>query len=97
MKIFSIKDRASEHFNQPFFQHTAAAAIRIIKNEMRQENSMLAAHPSDFELWELGTFDDQTGQLTNEHTRVARLEDLKEPATPNSQLPAPWQQPSSDY
>jgi len=81
MKLFSIYDRATEGFNQPFVQPTANAALRIIKNEMQQQNSMLAAHPSDYELWEIGHMNPQTGELTAKKERVARLEDLAQTTT----------------
>lgn len=80
MKIFSIKDRAAEFFHQPFFQHNGATAIRMIKNELADTNSQLARTPTDFELWQLGEFSDQTGQISYEPQRIARIEDLREPA-----------------
>lgn len=77
MKMFSVYDRAIEaHTGQPFFQPTGQAAIRVITDEAKREGSNLQAHPTDYELWEIGTFDETSGQFTPNLQRIARVEDL---------------------
>lgn len=76
MKLYSIYDRGSESYNQLFQQPTDAAAIRIIKNEMAQGDSMLAKHATDFELWRLAEFNQETGAITESKERVVRCEAL---------------------
>lgn len=77
MKIYSIYDRATEAYQAPFFQPTGPAAIRIVKGEANREGSMLNAAPADFELWELGDFNETTGEITAKRERIARITDLK--------------------
>ncbi|UIB81452.1 nonstructural protein [Flyfo microvirus Tbat2_130] len=79
MKIFSLYDTAIQsHSTNPFFQPSSAAAVRAIKGEMQNPESMLAKHPGDFELWCLGEYDEQKGTITPNMERVARLGDLVE-------------------
>lgn len=75
MKIFALYDTGIESHAQPFFQPNAHAALRVVKANMTQD-SMLAQHPEDFELYELGDFNEQTGELTSKRERVARLKDI---------------------
>lgn len=65
MVIASIRDAKSEVFAQPWFTATAAAAVRSFSDIVNDptNNSMISKHPEDFQLYELGTFDDQEGKL----------------------------------
>lgn len=77
MKMFSIFDRAIEaHTGAPFFQPTTQAAIRVVTNDAKREGSQLNANPTDYELWQIGDFNEQTGQFTPDLQRIARVEDL---------------------
>lgn len=77
MNIYSVFDRAVEAYTPPFCQPSNNAAIRAIKNELANPDSQLAKHSTDFELWQLGQFNEQTGDVTPHKERVARIEDLK--------------------
>jgi len=70
LKVFSIHDKASEAFNQPFFMLTNAEAIRAFQNMARDPDTQINKDPLDFHLFRLGTFDNITGEVKNE------LEDL---------------------
>lgn len=60
--VLSVRDRAADCFGQPFFSVSKGGAIRGFGDEVNRkaENNALASHPEDFDLYELGTFDDQT-------------------------------------
>lgn len=63
----SVRDLKAEVFARPFFVGRAGEAMRSFQDEVIQgdvSQSLIAKHPSDFELWELGTFDDETGIFT---------------------------------
>lgn len=79
MKLFGIYDRAIQSFTgAPFTQPTNAAALRVIKQEASREGSQLATNPEDFELYELGTYNEQTGEITPQKQLVVRIQDLNE-------------------
>ena len=64
-KIVAIRDRAGDLFSQPAFVNSRGAAIRSFGDEVNRkaENNQLNTHPEDFDLYEIGTFDDSTGEL----------------------------------
>lgn len=58
--ICSVRDRAADVFGQPFYTPALGQAIRSFSDEVNRvdEKSTLFNHPEDFDLYELGTFDD---------------------------------------
>lgn len=63
MKIFSMRDNQAEAFNTPFFRATEGVAIREITTHISKDEIM-SAHPVDFSLYNIGTFDTVSGRLT---------------------------------
>ena len=63
--IVAIKDRAADAFMRPWFVPTAAMAIRSFMDEVNRkaEDNQLFHHPDDFDLYELGIFDDSNGRV----------------------------------
>lgn len=58
-----LKDSKAEMFMTPFFAPTVGVAYRSLMDEMRRggpENT-LASHPEDYQVYRLGTFDDDIG------------------------------------
>lgn len=79
--IVSVKDTAAQAFGRPVFVPSAAVAIRSFRDEVNRKDSTddLAKHPSDFDLYEIGTFDDSTGIIEVAEPRLlARAKDLKD-------------------
>ena len=59
--ITAIRDSASATFGKPVFTPTRAVAVRALAAEVNDgAESLLRSNPSDFELFELGTYDDAT-------------------------------------
>lgn len=81
--ICAVKDTASQGFNNPFFVPAAAVAIRSFRAEVNRASSdnQLYQHPEDFELYELGSFDQDTGVITSPGlVLISRAKDLREPS-----------------
>ncbi len=79
--IVSVKDTAAQAFGRPVFVPTVSVAVRSFRDEINRPDSKedMAQHPEDFELYELGSFEDATGVITVIEPRlVARAKDLKE-------------------
>jgi len=50
--------------------HHAGQATRSFEQEANNSDSMLAKYPADFTLFEIGLFDDQTGELAAHEQKV---------------------------
>lgn len=61
LKMYSIRDQKAEIFNIPFFKKTHGEAERDFTELVRDEKSMPAKYPEDYDLYFVGTYDDQTG------------------------------------
>ena len=61
--IVAIKDRAADAFMRPWFVPTPAMAVRSFMDEVQRDaaDNQMFHHSDDFDLYELGTFDDSTG------------------------------------
>lgn len=64
LSIFSVLDTKTSAYMQPFFAVTPGAAIRSFSDALLDPDTMLAKHPEDFHLFQIGEFDDHTGAIT---------------------------------
>lgn len=66
LKVFSIKDTKLGVYMQPFqLQHTGQA-LRTFEDIARDEKSTIYKHPSEYTLYQIATFDDETGEYKSE-------------------------------
>lgn len=63
--VVSIRDRALAAYGQPVFVHTVGQAIRSFQDEINNTQSEISKHPDDYDLYQLGTYDNNTGQFLN--------------------------------
>lgn len=74
LRLFSIYDSAISAFLQPFWSDHKANAIRSFQrvvNDKSDANNMVAAHPDQFVLFELGEFDQPTGVFSSHQTPLS--------------------------
>lgn len=64
MKVFSVYDSKAEAFMQPFFAMTAGVAIRMFQQHAMDVESNFHKWAADYELFEIGEFEEQHGALT---------------------------------
>lgn len=79
-KIVSIRDSAADSFMRPFTVPTVGMAIRAFTDEVNRvsPDNQMNVHPSDFELFEIGEFDEQTGMVCSIPPRsISRAIDVK--------------------
>ena len=62
--IATVKDELTGKFYQPNFFSSALDATRMFKYQVN-ENKYWKANSGDYGLYELGTYDDETGELRN--------------------------------
>lgn len=77
-KIFAIKDSKAGAFLRPFFVPNEAVAIRAVSEAFYDESSDFYRHATDYDLYELGEYDDISGKLdTQPPAHVVSLTELK--------------------
>lgn len=62
-ELFSIFDIKAATFGGPFIAHNAALAMRNVSAAVRDGVSLLSKYPEDFQLFHLGSFDDEAGRF----------------------------------
>lgn len=63
--VVSIHDSALAAFMQPFFVPTTGMAVRSFTDEVKRAESPMFRHRSDYILYEVGSFDEETGKFEN--------------------------------
>ena len=80
--VVSVKDLAAQAFGRPVFVPTSGVAIRSFRDEVNREaqDNDIFRHPSDYEMYQLGVFDDSTGliEVISPPKLLARAVDLHE-------------------
>lgn len=62
--MFSVYDTKVSGYLAPFFLQNANVAKRTFSDCANDPNHLFSAHPQDFILFEIGTFDSNTGFFT---------------------------------
>lgn len=77
--MFALYDKAVSAYMRPFFHMTKGSCIRQLMDELKDPNNPMSAHPEDYTLFHLGTWNDQdAGMDIVDPTVVARLHELKQ-------------------
>lgn len=61
--IFSVYDVASESFQRPFTAVKKGEAMRSFIDICQDEKHPLGQHPEDYTLFEIGSFNDASGEV----------------------------------
>lgn len=70
MHIYSVRDTKALAFGVPIFVPHEVVATRAFVEECRNPNSQLSRYPEDYELYKLGTFDDEYGDFAENRVLV---------------------------
>lgn len=62
-KVFSVYDTKAEAFLRPFVVQTLGVVKRSFGEAMQDPRHEFAKYPNDYLCWEVGTFDDETGEV----------------------------------
>lgn len=73
MNIYSIKD-TKVGFTSVFTAPNNFVAIRMFADTAKDGQSLIAMHPEDFELYNLGKLNDESGQIEPEVTYLERAQ-----------------------
>lgn len=61
--VFAIKDHKNQTFGNPFMMPTSVDAMRQFEIVASDSRSIIAQYPNDFDLFEVGSFDNESGRL----------------------------------
>lgn len=67
LKVFSIFDKATKAFNQPFYMLTQAEARRAFSTMALDSTTNINKHPHDYHLYYLGKFDNISGAFHDQN------------------------------
>lgn len=76
--VFCIRDGALGAYTRPFFVPSKGIAIRAFTDEVNNPQSDFFKHPTDYELYHLGDWDDQFARfdLLPQPVSVVRAQDV---------------------
>lgn len=63
LKICAVRDAAVDCFGQPIFVRHLGEAIRSFSDEVNREGSSFNKHYTDYELFCVGDYDDQSARV----------------------------------
>lgn len=78
IKMFSIRDGAVGAFQPPFCMRSNAEAVRMFTDLCNNPEQMMNKYPEDYELWLVGDFDDNNGDMVVVKEKVITALDLVE-------------------
>ena len=84
MRVFSVYDKVLGEYMTPFFAKNVGLALRSFQDLVRDNRSVVAQHPADFVLYQIGTFEGTSGALVPcEPQHVANAIDFVPPEVNN--------------
>lgn len=67
IKVFSVYDEKAQAYMQPFQMLHTGQAERTFGDCINSPKHQFSHHPHDYTLFEIGEFDDSSGNTTNSH------------------------------
>lgn len=64
IKIYSVRDVASECYTQPTFLQAHGQAIRTFSDAVNNKEHPFGQHPDHYTLFHIGLYDDQNAKVT---------------------------------
>lgn len=79
MQIYAIKDLEAKTMGTPFFQPSQPHAVRAFKTEINRadQTNTIYLYPEEFDLYYLGEFNEETGEITPKIERILNGIQLK--------------------
>jgi len=72
LTVCAVRDRAIDTYANPFFVRALGEAIRSFTDEVNRaaQDNQLYQHPEDFDLYELGIYDNEDGTFISNGPRM---------------------------
>lgn len=65
LRVYAVRDLKAQAFLSPFFCPTIGVALRSFAEVANDTKTSIGKYPSDYELFELGLYDDNTGRISS--------------------------------
>lgn len=64
-RVFAVLDKKAMSYNRPFYLPSVGLAQRSFQDEVNRvaEDNVMNRYPDDFSLYQLGTWDDESGRF----------------------------------
>lgn len=69
LNVYSIYDTKANAYAQPFYSQTDGSAIRAFSDHANEKGTPANKHPDDYILFRIGTYDDETGVISDDEHR----------------------------
>jgi hypothetical protein len=66
LNVYTIFDQAAAVYKRPFVAQADGEVLRVFKDMALNKDHEIGAHPEDYTLWRIGTFDDNKAELVAE-------------------------------
>lgn len=66
LNVYTIFDTAAAVYKRPFVAQADGEVLRVFKDMALNKDHEIGAHPEDYSLWRIGTFDDNKAILVAE-------------------------------
>lgn len=63
LRAYTVFDRKSLVYAPPFYSQTDSSAVRALGDGVADAKSAIGAHPNDYVLFHIGSYNDQDGRL----------------------------------
>lgn len=80
--VFSVYDKKAEAYMSPFTFNVQGQALRAFADSVNDGESMFCRHPDDFDLYELGKFDQESGEFLSEKHFIIGARSLVQDVAP---------------
>lgn len=61
--IMAIRDVKAQAWLTPMFFHARGQGVRVFGDAVNGESGDIAKHPEDYRLFEIGTYDENSGEI----------------------------------
>ena len=75
-EVYAIYDNKAETYTIPFFIQNQPMAIRSFKDLVNTEGNQFNKNADDYALYQLGEYEDASGEFHTEGTHVTNGEDM---------------------
>lgn len=77
--LFAIYDSKAKAYQRPFTMINEEVAVRAIQDALTEPTCDFAKYPSDYTLFKIGTYDEQTSEIKPEKTSIGCLVEFLPP------------------
>lgn len=71
MNLYAIRDIKANAFAAPFLMQSDVVALRAASDLTNDKSTTVYRHPSDYEIWFLGVYDEETGAIESNPKHLA--------------------------